>query len=323
MKRILVTGGAGFIGAAYIEYLLKKYAGNVNVLCVDKMTYAAKAMPDERFGNNPAYSFSKTDICDSKAIDRLFADFKPEIVVNFAAESHVDRSIADPALFFKTNFEGTTVLLDASRKYGVMRFHQVSTDEVYGTAENFMQFYETARLSPSSPYSASKAAAELACFAYRKTFGLDVTVTRSANNYGRYQFPEKLIPVVICSVLSGKKVPLYGAGESVRDWLYVNDNCAAIDAVIMHGEAGGIYNVAGHNRLTNYQVVVKILQILGVSDDVIEYVPDRPGRDLCYFVNDEKLSSVFCDARSDFDECLKNTVEWYKNNQNWWKALFV
>lgn len=320
MKTIFVTGGAGFIGSEYIDYILKAY-GDVLVVCIDKLTYAGKCLPNNRFSNNPRFRFEKADICDNRAIDRLFAEYCPDIVVNFAAESHVDRSIKSPEIFFETNLEGTVNLLEAARKHGLKRFHQVSTDEVYGCAVG-VPFKECDKLSPSSPYSASKAAAELACFSYAKTFGVNVTVSRSANNYGRFQYPEKLIPVVICSALCGKKIPLYGQGESVRDWLFVTDNCKAIDAVINFGTSGEAYNIAGSCRMTNKEVVQKILAILGLGEDLIEYVPDRPGRDLGYNINDEKLKSFYDEPRTDFDYGLKQTVEWYKANRAWWEPLF-
>lgn len=322
MKKILVTGGAGFIGSEYIDYVLKTHKESVSVLCADKLTYAGTARPEERFCKYDNFAFSKVDICDNGAIDRLFGDFKPDYVVNFAAETHVDRSISDPSPFFLTNVVGTSVLLDAAKKYKVKRFHQVSTDEVYGSAHEKTEYFETDKLNPSSPYSASKAAADLAVLSYAKTFGLDVTITRSSNNYGRYQFPEKLIPVAVCSVLSGKKIPLYGKGESVRDWLYVTDNCKAIDYVLRNGESGQIYNISGRHRLTNACVIKKIINILGVDDSVITYVPDRAGADLSYDINDDKLRKAFTTPLTDFDRALFETVQWYKNNKEWWQPLF-
>lgn len=321
MKNILVTGGAGFIGSEYIDYTLKKYGSAVKVLCVDKLTYAGKAMPEKRFSSYYGFRFAKADICDKEAIARLFEEFKPDVVVNFAAESHVDRAIADSLPFFKTNVDGTVVLLDACRRYGVERFHQVSTDEVYGSAEG-VPFTESSLLSPSNPYSASKAAAELAVLSYAKTYGLNVTITRSSNNYGRYQFPEKLVPVAVCSLLSGKKVPLYGKGECVRDWLYVTDNCAAIDAVVFGGEPCGIYNVAGNFRISNAEVVERIARLLGVTQNYVEFVPDRPGRDLGYYIDDSKLKRLCPLDRTPFDDGLKRTVEWYCSHREWWSPIF-
>lgn len=323
MKRILVTGGAGFIGSEYIDYILKKYGKGVSVLCADKLTYAGKAQPEKRFSSFDNFSFSKVDICDNEAIDRLFAEFKPDVAVNFAAESHVDKSIASPEVFYKTNLLGTVTLLDACRKFGIGRFHQISTDEVYGSAAGEREFFENDPLLPSSPYSSSKASADLAVLAYAKTFGIDVTITRSSNNYGHYQFPEKLIPVAVCSLLCGKKVPLYGKGESVRDWLFVRDNCAAIDRVIECGKAGEIYNVAGNYSVSNATVVNKIIGILGVPADSVYYVPDRPGGDARYRVNDDKLNALGVTERKPFDEGLRETVEWYKQNEKWWKPLFL
>ena len=322
MKKILVTGGAGFIGSEYIDYVLKTHKESVSVLCADKLTYAGTARPEERFAKYDNFAFCKVDICDNGAIDRFFDDFKPDYVVNFAAETHVDRSISDPSPFFLTNVVGTSVLLDAAKKYKVKRFHQISTDEVYGSAPETTEYFESDKLNPSSPYSASKAAADLAVLSYAKTFGLDVTITRSSNNYGRYQFPEKLIPVAVCSVLSGKKIPLYGKGESVRDWLYVTDNCKAIDYVLRNGESGQIYNVSGRHRLTNACVIKKIINILGVDDSVITYVPDRAGADLSYDINDDKLRKAFTTPLTDFDFALFETVQWYKNNKDWWQPLF-
>lgn len=321
MKTIFVTGGAGFIGSEYIDYVLKTHS-DVFVVCVDKLTYAGKCLPNNRFSSNGRFRFEKADICDNRAIDRLFKEYRPDILVNFAAESHVDRSIKNPKIFYKTNLEGTVNLLEAVRKHGAERFHQVSTDEVYGSAVG-VSFKETDAMSPSSPYSASKAAAELACFSYAKTYGIDVTVTRSANNFGYFQYPEKLIPVVICSALSGKKIPLYGQGESVRDWLFVTDNCKAIDAVIRRGVPGEAYNIAGSRRLSNKEVVQKILLLLGLKEDLIEFVPDRPGRDLGYNIDDEKLKSIYDLPKIDFDLGLKQTVEWYKANRDWWEPLFL
>lgn len=321
MKKMLVTGGAGFIGSEFIDYTLNKY-DDVFVLCFDKLTYAGQCLKNNRFSSFENFKFVKGDICDNGAIDLLFDEFKPDIAVNFAAESHVDRSINSPQVFFETNLLGTTVLLEAARKYNVKRFHQISTDEVYGGSFG-KAFTENDRLNPSSPYSASKASADLACLSYAKTFGLNVTITRSANNYGRFQYPEKLIPVAVCSALGGKKIPLYGAGESVRDWLYVTDNCKAIDAVINYGAAGEIYNIAGGCRLKNGEVIRKILALLGESEDLIEYVPDRPGRDLEYHIDDGKLKTIFDEPKTDFDAGLKATVEWYKNNKDWWQPLFL
>lgn len=321
MKKMLVTGGAGFIGSEFIDYTLNKY-DDVFVLCFDKLTYAGQCLKNNRFSSFKNFKFVKGDICDNGAIERLFDEFKFDVAVNFAAESHVDRSINSPQVFFETNLLGTTVLLEAARKYNVKRFHQISTDEVYGGAFG-KAFTESDRLNPSSPYSASKAAADLACLSYAKTFGLNVTITRSANNYGRFQYPEKLIPVAICSALCGKKIPLYGAGESIRDWLYVTDNCKAIDAVINYGAAGEIYNIAGGCRLKNGEVIRKILALLGESEDLIEYVPDRPGRDLEYRIDDGKLKNIYDEPKTDFDAGLKATVEWYKNNKDWWQPLFL
>lgn len=322
MKKILVTGGAGFIGSEYIDYTLKKYGADVKVLCVDKLTYAGKAMPEKRFLPYSGFIFAKADICDKEAIDGLFEDFKPDIVVNFAAESHVDRAIANALPFFTTNVDGTVVLLDACRRFGVERFHQVSTDEVYGSSVGFA-FTESSPLMPSNPYSASKAAAELAVLSYAKTYGLNVTITRSSNNYGRYQFPEKLIPVAVCSLLSGKKVPLYGKGECVRDWLYVTDNCAAIDAVVFSGKSGGTYNIAGNCRLTNAEVVERIANLLGIRENYVEFVTDRSGKDLGYFIDDGKLSGIYSSARMPFEDGLKRTVEWYSSHREWWSPLFI
>lgn len=321
MKTIFVTGGAGFIGSEFIDYILNTYVDRF-VVCIDKLTYAGVSLPNNRFSSNPRFCFEKADICDNRVIDRLFDKYRPNIVVNFAAESHVDRSIKNPNVFFETNLTGTINLLNAARRYETERFHQVSTDEVYGGAIG-APFKETDRLLPSSPYSASKAAAELACFSYTKTYGMKITVTRSANNYGRFQYPEKLIPVVICSALCGKKIPLYGQGESVRDWLFVSDNCRAIDAVLNYGVPGEVYNVAGSCRLTNKEVVQKILALLELGEETIEYVPDRPGRDLGYNISDEKLKGIYNASKTDFDVGLKQTLEWYKNNREWWQPLFL
>jgi len=276
---ILVTGGAGFIGANFVYYELGKHPDD-NIICLDKLTYAGNPENLKEAAKNPKFTFVKADICDRDAIYSLFEKYSFDIVVNFAAESHVDRSIENPDVFLQTNVMGTQVLLDASRKYGVKRFHQVSTDEVYGDLpidRPDLFFTETTPLNASSPYSASKASADLLVKAYHRTYGLPVTISRCSNNYGPYQFPEKLIPLMIVNARAGKKLPVYGQGINVRDWLYVEDHCKAIDLIIRNGVVGETYNIGGHNEMRNIDIVKLICKELGVGEELITYVTDRKG----------------------------------------------
>jgi dTDP-glucose 4,6-dehydratase len=330
MPRILVTGGSGFIGSNFIEYLLhaSEFKGTNQVCNVDNLTYAGQGKNLEHMGldKDPRYKFKQVDIC-SPEIFEIFKDYKPEIVFNFAAESHVDRSIGDSSPFFKTNVGGTLNLLEASLKNGVRIFVQVSTDEVYGSLSNTSSSSkETDMLAPRSPYAASKASAEFIALSYLHTHGLPIIVTRSSNNFGKYQFPEKLLPLFITNLIEGKKVPLMWSSENpglnVRDWLHVKDNCRAIWFLSQKGKPGEIYNIAGGNERTNIDVTKFLLSILGVSEDMILKVEHRKGHDFRYSIDDSKLRSLgFDHGNVDFETELRNLVEWYKNNESWWRPL--
>lgn len=288
---IFVTGGAGFIGSNFIFHILKKYP-DYRVVCLDKLTYAGNLSTLASVEGNKNFRFVKIDICDRQAVFNLFKEEKPHTVVNFAAESHVDRSIADPEIFLKTNILGTATLMDACREYGIKRFHQVSTDEVYGDLpldRPDLFFTEKTPIHTSSPYSSSKAAADLLVLAYYRTYGLPVTVSRCSNNYGPYHFPEKLIPLMIANALNDKPLPVYGTGENVRDWLYVEDHCKAIDLIIHKGKAGEVYNVGGHNEMRNIDIVKFICKELGKPESLITYVSDRKGHDLRYAIDPTKI----------------------------------
>ena len=279
---IIVTGGAGFIGGNFIHYHLKAHPED-RIVCVDKLTYAGNLSTLEPVSGNPNFRFCKTDICDREAVFALFEEEKPDAVINFAAESHVDRSIVDPGVFLQTNILGTAVMMDAARAYGNSRFHQVSTDEVYGDLPLDLPdllFTEETPIHTSSPYSSSKASADLLALAYYRTYGLPVTISRCSNNYGPYQFPEKLIPLMIANCLAGKSLPVYGEGKNVRDWLYVEDHCRAIDLIVRKGRIGEVYNVGGHNEMANIDIVKLIIRELGQREDLITYVTDRKGHDL-------------------------------------------
>ncbi len=289
--KIIVTGGAGFIGGNFIHYMLNIY-NDYKIICLDALTYAGNMETLEPVKDNPCFKFYKADIADRTAVYEIFEKEKPDIIVNFAAESHVDRSIDNPGIFLQTNVIGTGVLMDACRKYGITRYHQVSTDEVYGDlplSRPDLFFTETTPLHTSSPYSASKASADLLVQAYHRTFKLPVTISRCSNNYGPYHFPEKLIPLMIANALADKELPVYGKGENVRDWLYVQDHCSAIDLIIHKGRVGEVYNIGGHNEKTNLEVVKIILKELGKSEDLIKYVTDRPGHDMRYAIDPSKI----------------------------------
>lgn len=320
--KIIVTGGAGFIGGNFIYYMLDKHP-SYTIICVDKLTYAGNMATLKNALENPNFKFKKIDIVDRKAIYQLFEDEKPDIVVNFAAESHVDRSIEDPELFLKTNIIGTSVLMDACRKYGIKRYHQVSTDEVYGDLpldRPDLFFTEETPLHTSSPYSSSKAAADLLVLSYYRTFGLPVSISRCSNNYGPYHFPEKLIPLMIVNVLHNKPLPVYGDGKNVRDWLYVEDHCRAIDLIIHKGRVGEVYNIGGHNERTNLQVVQKVIEILGSG--TIQYVTDRKGHDRRYAIDPSKIhKELGWLPETSFDEGIKKTIDWYLNNKEWWENI--
>ena len=322
--RILVTGGAGFIGSNFVYYMLKEHP-DYDIVVLDKLTYAGNLHTLAPAMENPHFRFVKGDITDRPFVFSLFEEAPIDIIVNFAAESHVDRSILDPEVFLKTNILGTQVLLDAARKYNVSRFHQVSTDEVYGDLpldRTDLFFEETTPIHTSSPYSASKAAADLLVLAYFRTFGLPVSISRCSNNYGPYHFPEKLIPLMIINALHDKPLPVYGEGINVRDWLYVEDHCSAIDLIIHNGRAGEIYNVGGHNEMRNIDVVRLIVEALGKSEDLITYVKDRAGHDLRYAINPEKIhSELGWLPKTTFAEGIRKTIDWYLNNRAWWETI--
>ena len=321
---IIVTGGAGFIGSNFVYYQLKHHPED-KIICLDKLTYAGNLETLADAQDNPNFQFVRADIADREKIYSLFEELKPDVVVNFAAESHVDRSIEDPELFLRTNIIGTSVLLDACRKFGIKRFHQVSTDEVYGDLpldRPDLFFTETTNLHTSSPYSASKAAADLLVQAYQRTYQIPATISRCSNNYGAYHFPEKLIPLMIINALNGKKLPVYGKGDNVRDWLYVEDHCSAIDLIVRRGTVGEVYNIGGHNERTNLDVVKTILRILGKSEDLIEFVTDRKGHDRRYAIDPTKISNELgWTPRTKFDDGIKLTVDWYLSNRAWWEKI--
>ncbi|HML67609.1 MAG TPA: dTDP-glucose 4,6-dehydratase [Clostridia bacterium] len=322
--KTLVTGGAGFIGGNFVHYQLKHHPDDT-IICLDALTYAGNMGTLKGVLTNPKFSFVQASIADREAVYAIFEQEKPDTVVNFAAESHVDRSIEDPGLFLQTNIMGTGVLLDACRKFGVGRFHQVSTDEVYGDLpleRTDLFFTEETPLHTSSPYSASKAAADLLALAYFRTFKLPVTVSRCSNNYGPYHFPEKLIPLMIINALSDKALPVYGKGENIRDWLYVEDHCSAIDLIIRGGRVGEVYNIGGHNERTNLQVVKTILHALNKPESLIRFVTDRPGHDLRYAIDATKIKQELGWApETTFDTGIQTTIQWYLNNEDWWRDV--
>lgn len=322
--KIVVTGGAGFIGGNFVHYMINKYE-DYKIICVDCLTYAGNMETLKSVKDKPNFGFYKIDISDRKAIYEMFDKEKPDIIVNFAAESHVDRSIENPEIFLKTNVIGTQVLLDSCRKYGIRRYHQVSTDEVYGDLpidRPDLFFTEDTPLSTSSPYSSSKASADLLVGAYYRTYDLPVTISRCSNNYGPYHFPEKLIPLMIIKALNNNKLPVYGNGVNVRDWLYVEDHCSAIDLIIHNGKAGEVYNIGGHNERTNLEVVKTILHELGKSEDLIKYVTDRKGHDMRYAIDPTKIhNELGWFPETNFDEGIKKTIKWYLDNKTWWEHL--
>ena len=321
---IIVTGGAGFIGSNFVYYMLEKYS-DYKIVCVDCLTYAGNLSTLEKALENPNFKFYKIDICDREGIYKIFEEEKPNIVVNFAAESHVDRSIDNPEVFLKTNILGTQVLMDACRKYGIDRYHQVSTDEVYGDLpldRPDLFFTEKTPIHTSSPYSSSKAGADLLVLAYHRTYCLPVTISRCSNNYGPYHFPEKLIPLMIANALNEKPLPVYGKGENVRDWLYVEDHCKAIDLIIHKGTVGEVYNVGGHNEMANIDIVKLICKKLGKSEELITYVADRKGHDMRYAIDPTKIhKELGWLPQTSFAEGIDKTIEWYLNNQKWWQDI--
>lgn len=323
---ILVTGGAGFIGANFVHYQLKEHPEE-RVVCLDALTYAGNLENLTEALQNPRFRFVKGDIADRETVNALFEEEKPDIVVNFAAESHVDRSITQPELFLRTNILGTQVLMDACRKVGVGRYHQVSTDEVYGDLpldRPDLFFTEDTPIHTSSPYSASKASADLLVLAYYRTFHLPVSITRCSNNYGPYHFPEKLIPLMITRALNDQSLPVYGKGENIRDWLYVEDHCAAVDLVMRKGREGEVYNVGGHNERTNLEVVKTVLRELGKPESLITFVTDRPGHDRRYAIDPSKIhAELGWLPRTTFDDGIRQTVRWYLDNRTWWEHILA
>lgn len=311
---IIVTGGAGFIGANFIFYMMKKYP-DYRIICLDKLTYAGNLSTLSPVMDKPNFRFVKMDICDREALYRLFEEEHPDVVVNFAAESHVDRSILNPEIFLETNIIGTSVLMDACRKYGIERYHQVSTDEVYGDLpldRPDLFFTEKTPLHTSSPYSSSKAGADLLVGAYHRTYGLPVTISRCSNNYGPHQFPEKLIPLMIMNALEDKPLPVYGDGKNVRDWLYVEDHCKAIDLIIHKGTVGEIYNIGGHNEMANIDIVKLILKELGKPESLITYVKDRKGHDRRYAIDPAKIQKELgWLPETRFVDGIRKTIRWY------------
>ncbi|MCI9361294.1 MAG: dTDP-glucose 4,6-dehydratase [Hungatella sp.] len=322
--KLLVTGGAGFIGGNFVHHMVNKYP-EYQIVNLDLLTYAGNLETLKPVEDKPNYHFVKGDIADEPFIMELFEKEKFDVVVNFAAESHVDRSITDPGIFVRTNVMGTRVLLDASRKFGVKRYHQVSTDEVYGDLpldRPDLFFTEETPIHTSSPYSSSKASADLFVLAYYRTYGLPVTISRCSNNYGPYHFPEKLIPLIISRALADEELPVYGKGENVRDWLHVSDHCQAIDLIIHKGRVGEIYNVGGHNERSNLDVVKTILHALGKPESLIRFVTDRPGHDMRYAIDPAKLEKELgWKPEYTFDTGIKQTIEWYLNNREWWEHI--
>ncbi|BAU26519.1 dTDP-glucose 4,6-dehydratase [Aneurinibacillus soli] len=318
--KMLVTGGAGFIGSNFVHYMMRKYPA-YQFVNLDAITYAGNLENLIEAEKSPNYQFVKGNICDRELVDSLVAD-RVDIIVNFAAESHVDRSITEPDIFVKTNVMGTQVLLDAAKKYDIQKYVQVSTDEVYGTLGDTGFFTEDTPLAPNSPYSASKAGADLLVRAYHETYGLPVNITRCSNNYGPYHFPEKLIPLMIINALHDKELPVYGDGMYVRDWLYVEDHCSAIDLVIHQGKSGDVYNVGGHNEYPNIEIVKRVLQELGKSENLIRYVQDRPGHDRRYAIDATKLmTELGWKPTYTFDTGIVETIRWYVNNREWWERI--
>ena len=320
----IVTGGAGFIGGSFVHYMLEKYP-NDRIICFDALTYAGNMETLERSLGNRNFRFVRGDITNFDDVNTVFDEERPDYVINFAAETHVDRSITHPDRFLRTNIIGTQILMDAGLKYGIKRFHQVSTDEVYGDLpldRPDLRFTEEMPIKTSSPYSASKAAADLLVLAYHRTYKMDVSISRCSNNYGEYQYPEKLIPLMIMNALRNKSLPVYAKGENVRDWLYVVDHCKAIDLIIHNGTAGEVYNVGGFGEMRNIDVVKLILDTLGKPHSLIEYIKDRPGHDLRYAIDPSNIQTALAwKADTDFKNGIVNTIDWYVTNQSWVEAV--
>jgi len=321
---IIVTGGAGFIGSNFIFYVLKKHPKD-RIICLDCLTYAGNLSTLAPVMNQPNFRFVKLDICDRQGVYKIFEEEHPDVVVNFAAESHVDRSIENPEIFLQTNIIGTSVLMDACRKYGIRRYHQVSTDEVYGDLpldRPDLFFHEDTPIHTSSPYSTSKASADLLVMAYHRTYGLPVTVSRCSNNYGPYQFPEKLIPLMIANALADKPLPVYGEGLNVRDWLYVEDHCKAIDMILHNGTVGEVYNIGGHNEMKNIDIVKLICKYLQKPESLIEHVQDRKGHDMRYAINPTKIhDELGWHPETMFKDGIRLTIQWYLDNRKWWENI--
>ncbi len=335
MKRLLVTGGAGFIGSNFVKYMLNKY-DDYRIVNLDLLTYAGNLENLKDIEDNPNYRFIKGDIADRDLVNRLFEEENFDYIINFAAESHVDRSIEEPGIFVKTNVMGTQVLLDTAKKYWTIgkdetgypvyrdgvKYLQVSTDEVYGTLGKTGMFTETTPLAPNSPYSASKASADMLVRAYNETFKMPMNITRCSNNYGPYQFPEKLIPLMIANTLEEKDLPVYGDGMQIRDWLHVKDHCSAIDTVLHKGKSGEVYNVGGNNEKANIEIVKLIIKTLGKSEDLITYVKDRLGHDRRYAIDNTKITTELgWEPSYTFEQGMKETIEWYLDNRDWWEKI--
>ena len=321
---IIITGGAGFIGSNFVFHMLREHPQD-RVICLDKLTYAGNLSTLAPVMGQDNFRFVKADICDRDAVYSLFAEEHPDVVVNFAAESHVDRSIENPAIFLETNIMGTAVLMDACRKYGIQRYHQVSTDEVYGDLpldRPDLFFTETTPIHTSSPYSSSKASADLLVLAYHRTYGLPVTISRCSNNYGPYHFPEKLIPLMIINALHDKPLPVYGDGLNVRDWLYVEDHCRAIDLILQKGRVGEVYNVGGHNEMKNIDIVKLICKALGKPESLIHHVTDRKGHDRRYAIDPTKIhEELGWLPETKFADGIKKTIQWYLDHKDWWQPI--
>ncbi|MBU5342552.1 dTDP-glucose 4,6-dehydratase [Caldifermentibacillus hisashii] len=319
--KVLVTGGAGFIGSNFVRYMVKKYP-EYQIVNLDLLTYAGNLENLKEIENKPNYKFIKGDIADHEFINGFFAEEKFDYVINFAAESHVDRSITEPGIFVRTNVQGTQVLLDAAKNIGVKKYLQVSTDEVYGTLGETGYFTEETPLAPNSPYSASKAGADLLVRAYHETYGMPVNITRCSNNYGPFHFPEKLIPLMIINALHDKDLPVYGDGLNVRDWLYVEDHCEAIDTVLHKGVVGEVYNIGGNNEHTNIEIVKTILKHLGKPESLIKFVKDRPGHDRRYAIDATKIrTELGWEPKHTFETGIKETIDWYLENKDWWENI--
>ena len=322
--KILVTGAAGFIGSNFVFHMRKAHP-EYDIIALDSLTYAGNLETLAPVMEEDHFTFVRCDITDREGVRKVFEEHHPDVVVNFAAESHVDRSIEDPGVFLRTNILGTQVLMDACREFGIRRFHQVGTDEVYGDLpldRPDLFFTEDLPLQASSPYSASKASADLLAMAYHRTYGLPVTISRCSNNYGPYQFPEKLIPLMIANALADKPLPVYGAGENVRDWLYVEDHCRAIDMILENGKVGEVYNIGGHNERSNLDVVKTILKQLGKPESLITFVGDRKGHDLRYAIDPSKIhGELGWLPETKFDDGIRQTIDWYLNNESWWKNI--